>query len=90
MTWVNVREKMPQYDLEKYSAECILYTTEKEVVCGFHKKGGDISAWFLSSGNLDVNITHWMPLPNPPNTNDLTIFETIDLVQVIFNDTKKI
>lgn len=59
--WISVKEKMPS-DLEY----CLI-TAVREVGEGYYwaERGG----WYLTrtpSQDLREHVTHWMPLPEPP------------------------
>jgi hypothetical protein len=72
MKWVDCKEQIPEL-----KDDCVLvYFSETEAIETVHIEDyfGDITAGFDGDGNqlytkwyLTQKITHWMPLPEPPN-----------------------
>lgn len=67
--WISVKDKMPDFDKD------ILIYGREIIVTAQLVKGSNRDFWSLSSGVLandgeltmnDCEITHWMPLPEPP------------------------
>lgn len=55
--WISVKDRLPKDD------EIVTICTEK----GFVYAGELIGdTWFLDNDSLTANVTHWMPLPEPP------------------------
>jgi hypothetical protein len=53
--WIHVAEKLPDDDIECLVAD----------ECGIYMAIMDDGAWWMDGHKLD-GITHWMPLPEPP------------------------
>lgn len=51
--WISVEERLPEDKKDEYVL----------VVCDYH---GKISVETRKKWNLDSSVTHWMPLPEPP------------------------
>lgn len=56
MEWINV------YDEEPSLYDCVLVTDGEFVDIGAMQSDGS----FCGCDMLDENVTHWMPLPEPP------------------------
>ena len=57
--WISVEERLPDNDIQY-----LTYTTGNEcVVCYYNGDGDWISDW---ASNDSPDVTHWMPLPEPP------------------------
>ena len=57
MNWISVKERMPEWFL--------LYTTWEDIEVGWRRE----EDWYIirdAMGTPDEDITHWMPLPDPP------------------------
>ena len=55
--WISVKDKLPK------GGEIVQICTEK----GFVYAGELIGdTWFLDNDSWTANVTHWMPLPQPP------------------------
>ena len=55
--WISVKDRLPEYD------EIVTICTEK----GFVYAGELIGdTWFLDNDSWTANVTHWMPMPQPP------------------------
>lgn len=63
--WISVKHRLPEYSklvliwgkLEQYN--------ERKVYTGINIQSGADNRW-RSLGNTLHDVTHWMPLPNPP------------------------
>lgn len=68
--WISVEEKLPyengyylvSRDLSKHKAKI------KVTIRQFHEHTKGSRKRFWHSGGEDMSITHWMPLPTPPET----------------------
>lgn len=56
--WLSVEEKMPDSD-----TDVIVAAEDGHVEAGFHD--GRVWRW-LNACQIDIDVTHWMPFPNPP------------------------
>ena len=60
--WISVEDRLPP--VAEWSQDWVLcYTEEGGIVCGKYD-GGDI---FFDAYHDQGLITHWMPLPDPPD-----------------------
>lgn len=63
MEWISVKDELPQKGIR-------VLITDREIVCEANRNNitGLWQGWqLLSNEYLDYeNISHWMPLPNPP------------------------
>ena len=64
MEWINVKDRLPE-DLED-----ILFFDGKDIFKGHISKSymDEFHTWVSVSGNGIYDVTHWMPLPEPPQT----------------------
>ena len=70
MEWISVKDRLPKTNSKFGESDYILcYTESKEqVVCWYTKNREWIVANFKADSTpLNIDITHWMPLPNPPS-----------------------
>ena len=60
--WISVEERLP----EKTITACLVYADGRTQVADWtHDKWGE-DWWFYVDGEYDPEITHWMPMPEPP------------------------
>lgn len=63
--WIKCSERMPEE-----GENVIVYDNLKQVHECFYLRYGDHVSWEIYSYNPsyydEVNVTHWMPLPEPP------------------------
>lgn len=63
--WVKCSERMPEE-----GKDVIVYDDLEQVHEGCYFQYGDRTVWEIPSYNPsyydEVNVTHWMPLPEPP------------------------
>ena len=64
--WISVDDRLPS-ECESW---CLVYS-DGAINCMMHRGGGDFyDATHSPCHNISVlHITHWMPLPAPPNDN---------------------
>lgn len=63
--WINVEDKMPG------SEDVLVYCSDtKEQMVGFHIGGGLFQFFFMKGVEGVCRPTHWMPLPEPPNSTN--------------------
>lgn len=65
MEWISVEDKLPEYGnavlVYTSSGICIAHICGKTIT-------GDKPTWIETNGDYDFwNVTHWMPLPEPPD-----------------------
>ena len=61
--WISVEERLPE---EGVRSVCLIYADGYTCVAEWsHDRRGD-DWWFYVSGEYDPEVTHWMPLPQPP------------------------
>lgn len=63
--WIPVSERLPEAD--KNVLVCTIHGSFKVAGCNFYNNGTEVS-WATNDGLGERAITHWMPLPEPPNT----------------------
>lgn len=88
MKWISVKERLPDIDVN-----VLIYTPNEKCVqmaCrinyGNTDYKGNTFVWFYPENNgwTEANVTHWMPLPNPPveyqesPDPEITIWSIID------------
>lgn len=67
MKWIPVTERLPEIESYTYSVDVLFYCRDGEIYSGYtnHQTGrwkaNSADEWFDS-----VDVTHWMPLPEPP------------------------
>lgn len=71
MDWISIEDKLPPKGKNGFPT-VIVYTEDSEVAVGFLDYCGD--EWYVLHGDEDClksgnNVTHWMPLPEPPEGN---------------------
>jgi hypothetical protein len=59
--WISVKDRLPDYE-----AEVLIYSPETLIDLGSYS--WRFERWRGSSGALVEGITHWMPLPEPPES----------------------
>ena len=59
--WISVKERLPED-----SRSVILCTRSRIVGVGFYSKTTRNWVQHYSGGGIYVDVTHWMPLPEPP------------------------
>ena len=64
--WIKCSERMPEE-----GEDVIVYDDLRQVHEGCYFRYGDRVSWDIPSYNpqsyyVEVNVTHWMPMPEPP------------------------
>jgi Protein of unknown function (DUF551) len=74
--WISVNDGLPEVEKSEYSID-VLTIGEHGVKIGFCDIGR--KEWWLTtdSDKMLHNVTHWMPLPAPPNKQSLTAPEGV-------------
>ena len=69
MNWISVKDRLPEEDSTKF----IIFTEGVDVYCGryYSRNSFNRESFFIvesQNGHIfnDSNVTHWMPLPDPP------------------------
>ena len=67
--WIDVNERLPEDNNPEYYQTVILALKNKKVVAGCYRTQdgewwGDVIDGVYS--NITSEVTHWMPLPEPP------------------------
>jgi len=62
MEWISVKDGLPETKLDE---NVLVYTTSGVVISRLVKEYGNF-VWQLPWGNFTEDVTHWMPLPKPP------------------------
>ena len=60
--WISVNEKLPPIEKDNLSIKVLVVSTKGKI--DFSRYDYDIERWI--SPVLDIEFTHWMPLPNLP------------------------
>lgn len=61
-TWISVNEKLPPIEKDNLSIKVIVVSTKGKI--DFSRYDYDMKEWI--SPSLDIEFTHWMPLPKLP------------------------
>lgn len=61
--WIPVSERLP----EAHRLVLCRWTRGVGASYGFARYNHDINVWYVSNEGMP-NVTHWMPLPEPPKT----------------------
>lgn len=76
MEWISVKERLPgtKYKKDQYaewqeSQEVLGFSTDGEFFVMTYQKDKKGQYWTTDDG-ITKNITHWMPLPEPPKNGD--------------------
>jgi hypothetical protein len=65
MEWISVDDKIPKVEHDLYSQKLLFYGQVNGVVDIYTGIYSDNGIWY-SLGNEAVDVTHWMPVPEPP------------------------
>ena len=67
--WISVNEKLPPIEKDNLSIKVIVVSTKGKI--DFSRYDYDMKGWI--SPVLDIEFTHWMPLPNLPKEQEIKI-----------------
>lgn len=59
--WIDVNERLPEHE-EGECVEVIAYVKNARCATALYYRDGD----FLDEDSNHYNVTHWMPMPEPP------------------------
>ena len=64
MNWINVEDRLP--DMHQY---VLIWTTDydDEPIANLAHWNGEDEGFLVNGGHRDNDVTHWMPLPEPPD-----------------------
>lgn len=60
--WISVKDKLPPEEKDGLSIKVLVVSTKNKIY--FSRYDYDVGGWISSV--LDIEFTHWMPLPYPP------------------------
>ena len=60
--WISVKDKLPPEEKDGLSIKVLVVSTKNKI--DFSRYDYDVGGWI--SSELDIEFTHWMPLPEPP------------------------
>lgn len=58
--WISVNDRMPKYGV------MVLVANGKHVMMAFTFRENNSVYWSTEDGIILIDVTHWMPLPEPP------------------------
>ena len=61
--WISVEDRLPEADVAVL-ARCFYHESWRTLVCYTSKR--NTGEWYISAVGQWVQVTHWMPLPQPP------------------------
>ena len=61
--WISVDDRLPEYTAHAGSKQFVLVIANSQL--GIHEVMYVNRKWLFSTG-IEVKVTHWMPLPEPP------------------------
>lgn len=68
MEWISVEDRLPKIDAEVFE-EIVVLATDGHSVCTCQFDCGVVwCAWNAYNNINGKDITHWMPLPEPPSS----------------------
>ena len=62
MDWINIKDKLPEE-----GQKVIYYFKETGISIGYYSCKGGCDCFYSHDGWLCDDVTHWMPLPKPPD-----------------------
>ena len=69
--WISVKERLPDFDVDVLAwtgFSCIVCSLETLIngIASWEPPEGLEATYDMASVVVDCNVTHWMPLPEPP------------------------
>ena len=61
--WISVKDRLPEADVAVL-ARCFYHESWRTLVC--HTSKRNAGKWYTNVAGQWVQVTHWMPLPEPP------------------------
>ena len=71
--WISVKDKLPKIGdlvIGYFLYGPIPYVEQVSYIQRKNMIGEIIKEWHDSDGGTPLDVTHWMPLPEPPNENE--------------------
>ena len=62
-SWISVNERLPPEEKDGLSIKVLVVSNKNKIA--FSRYDYDVGGWISSV--LDIEFTHWMPLPEPPS-----------------------
>lgn len=69
MEWINVKEQLPK-NKERVLAYAIKDEDFSDLDCHYFEADHYDGMWFENVDLCRIHVTHWMPLPEPPEDKD--------------------
>lgn len=60
MNWIDINKLTPEFD------QLVLVASDDDVFCAYWRHAENFGGYFESN----LNISHWMPLPEPPKEKE--------------------
>lgn len=76
--WISVKERLPELHIDEYkepdgsrmqfeaSDEQLVFSANGDLTMANYETGPVFQGWVGDHGQTIRNVTHWMPLPEPP------------------------
>ena len=61
--WISVKDRLPEADVAVLG-RCFYHESWRTLVCYMSKRNA--GEWYTNTVGQWVQVTHWMPLPEPP------------------------
>lgn len=59
--WIPVTERLPEYP-----RDVLIWKKNAGTYIGYYNNLDEFKCWMMDAGKKVTNVTHWMPLPEPP------------------------
>ena len=67
--WISVEDKLPPKLDKEWSISVLTYYHHKQDWMYVSFFNFEDKHWYGENSGANINVTHWMPLPNPPKEN---------------------